>query len=43
MNSHIRCIRLVMVNFVSSAHSEVICARSGVGNGGESNERGKNK
>lgn len=43
MNGYIRCIRLVMVNFFSSARSEVICARSDVDNGGESNERGKNK
>lgn len=43
MNGHVRCIRLVVADFVPSAPYEAIRARSDADNGGGSNARGKNE
>lgn len=43
MNGHVRCIRLVVADFVPSAPYDVIHARSDAEQGGGSNVKGKNE
>ncbi|CAK8535604.1 unnamed protein product [Lathyrus sativus] len=43
MNGHIRCIRLVVADFVLMVPYQSICARLDADNDGESNVRGKNE
>lgn len=43
MNGHVRCIRLVVADFVPSAPYEALHARADVDRGGGSNVKGKHE